>query len=116
MGISDWSSDVCSSDLVRNMLSPGDRRLDRAVIGYRHLDFAVPRGAGKRHGKVARRDQGDLALVAQLDLGRLKPCALLGERHAIPGVGPPLQELPSMGKPLFEGGKTTQQPQPKQDT
>src|SRR3546814_4855984 len=59
MRISDWSSDVCSSDLVADMLAPSP---DRVRIGVRedHLVDAVVLG-GQRH-----RD----ALVRRHEIGR----------------------------------------------
>src|SRR3546814_5573800 len=48
MRISDWSSDVCSSDLPRRMLHRGELPRE-AALGHRQR-----RGAGRARGSVAR--------------------------------------------------------------
>src|SRR3546814_6364674 len=69
MRISDWSSDVCSSDLPSLPdLLPGLRGRRRAVpAGGHHLDGVAGRAGGADAGRVGR---------------RVRPAA--GLRHAVP--------------------------------
>src|SRR3546814_16563432 len=52
MRISDWSSDVCYSDLLHVFLGEGERRLPQVLrIGAQHRDLA-PGQAGPQHQPV----------------------------------------------------------------
>src|SRR3546814_15655583 len=76
-------------DQVGDMLAGLDRRLDRAVIDDldAHVAARDPRRNGD--GDVARRDQADLVLAAELDprVGALLP--LGEERLLLPGAEAP---------------------------
>src|SRR3546814_8147292 len=62
MRISDWSSDVCSSDLAPNRA--GERQIGLFVEAAGTVDHLDPRQAGKggeHRGELARRRCGDVA-------------------------------------------------------
>ena len=62
-------------DQVGDMLALGDRRLDRPLVADLDLHRLVADRQARRdgHGKVARRDQRDFAVAAQLDLRLRRP-------------------------------------------
>src|SRR3546814_12387577 len=66
MRISDWSSDVCSSDLVRTQHRPG---IDEAVEGRGIDEAAVERGFLQRAARLVR-VLCDLRRLVIADLGR----------------------------------------------
>src|SRR3546814_3652472 len=75
MRISDWSSDVCSSDLVENLAAPAHRLGDAAGADghdheFLHVDrivgmFAAVDDVHHRHRQGARRDAADIAIERQ---------------------------------------------------
>src|SRR3546814_19795401 len=70
MRISDWSSDVCSSDLVNQMVPVGDHIVHRAAvvaIGY----AAIHAAAGLRLERVVARLDHEFAVVLH-PLGRIE--------------------------------------------
>src|SRR3546814_15794588 len=104
MRISDWSSDVCSSDLVVLAVRLVDRRL-RAEEGPQVADVVVPHGGigGVRKRRIAGRTVGRPALAQRLaDIG-LRPgsaamfpvrqtlgaVTVTERRSAGPSTGPP---------------------------
>src|SRR3546814_11719723 len=66
MRISDWSSDVCSSDLVAINLGVDPRHADQMVRGV----VTLPKGTGKtvRVGVFARGDKAEEAKAAGADV------------------------------------------------
>src|SRR3546814_11528995 len=66
MRISDWSSDVCSSDLVAINLGVDPRHADQMVRGV----VTLPKGTGKtvRVGVFARGDKAEDAKAAGADV------------------------------------------------
>src|SRR3546814_2317085 len=72
MRISDWSSDVCSSDLFRRVLRVVP---DRGVVGAvalargRGRGFDARRDFGTRRRRTARREAGDAAWAASIMTG-----------------------------------------------
>src|SRR3546814_11327161 len=82
MRISDWSSDVCSSDLLGDLLN---RKAQIAGIGdeTKSLDF------GWRIGPVAtvppgcRRDEADLFIVADHPFGHSTRFCCLSDVHSV---------------------------------
>src|SRR3546814_17388351 len=78
MRISDWSSDVCSSDLIdRKPLEIGERRIARAEIVHR--DLRIKALQGFEHTLRALRIVDDRAF-RQLDLQMLARQAGAGQR------------------------------------
>src|SRR3546814_9284312 len=96
MRISDWSSDVCSSDLARRgrEIMVADRLADRHPIGVaRSLgEGAVDIGPGGRLRRgvprqlpgIVRRSVAELAgrIAVIIILGRARVLALVADRHA----------------------------------
>src|SRR3546814_1625798 len=87
MRISDWSSDVCSSDLGATIILDLDRPPDAL---HRRQRLAVPRDIDARVGR-------DIAAVPQivLALGAARADAVARLANAaIPGLDPPRQPRP----------------------
>src|SRR3546814_5337184 len=60
MRISDWSSDVCSSDLLGQGIVVGDGDVNlRLHTRWRHLRQALCRPPGQSHGRLAARQVYD---------------------------------------------------------
>src|SRR3546814_9324043 len=87
MRISDWSSDVCSSDLEAEVAEEGRRVVTGRVLPDRRVD-ADGEGddVGEQRGRQ-RQDGGEPAAVAadvgyrQLELDRIAEVALRSEEH-----------------------------------
>src|SRR3546814_12282533 len=73
MRISDWSSDVCSSDLHRNAGADRDERGDPVVDDHRPGDadviFAVALLEGPRHQREIGRASWGKSVSVRVDLG-----------------------------------------------
>src|SRR3546814_2610678 len=54
MRISDWSSDVCSSDLLWNEVEAGEKRKDAQLA--REVEFSIPRELNQQQGIQLARD------------------------------------------------------------
>src|SRR3546814_11670399 len=91
MRISDWSSDVCSSDLQR--VSHGERGAQRAGITAAHVndnivifgrelaDLAAKRRAGERNGGIASLPK---SIGAQLGKGEGGPLLVAVHQQEVP--------------------------------
>src|SRR3546814_7204409 len=89
MRISDWSSDVCSSDLVRHArctsrredLVAGRDQQDTRTVPYFHLRVV----GGSRHDEPCRRQprSGSKKLVARGKIGAGLPDVRLAERRSV---------------------------------
>src|SRR3546814_3150431 len=62
MRISDWSSDVCSSDLAKTVPGVSSAIAERPTIG-RYVDVAIRRDAAARYGLTQERVQQMIATV-----------------------------------------------------
>src|SRR3546814_21022348 len=80
--ISDWSSDVCSSDLERDLVLAGDRRV--------RLD------AGAFLQILLGEADGDLLLAAVDALDRLGRDEHPAPRQPVPGIDDEVADLPAM--------------------
>src|SRR3546814_12132733 len=72
MRISDWSSDVCSSDLKSGLLSPGTLKLALVFLGHHqaHRD-SLPKLVADAGGKPVE-PKTDAQYIEELKLGSLK--------------------------------------------
>src|SRR3546814_13326961 len=95
MRISDWSSDVCSSDLIDRILRGVWDNLGRTVAEYPHLlkiwdyDPEHPTRAGRIEVAgveefVALRDDGKPALIFSAHLGNWELLPLAAARYGLP--------------------------------
>src|SRR3546814_4388152 len=65
MRISDWSSDVCSSDLLQNPLDRG-RVLESLDVGVRAINGLLTIGQGQRVGIIAGSGVGKSVLLGMI--------------------------------------------------
>src|SRR3546814_1010928 len=64
MRISDWSSDVCSSDLVAVAVAVGTRRADEGLFGQRLFHLVDDVRLGRDDQRVAGKGLGELQYAA----------------------------------------------------
>src|SRR3546814_20319765 len=82
MRISDWSSDVCSSDLLQNPLDRG-RVLESLDVGVRAINGLLTIGQGQRVGIIAGSGVGKsvlLGMIVRAAEADVVVLGLLGER------------------------------------
>src|SRR3546814_6812308 len=79
MRISDWSSDVCSSDLLARLGLAGDRRRDGAVGADRDRGRAVGHGDAGHHLIAFGRDQQPFGRAREI--ARAREAELRSEEH-----------------------------------
>src|SRR3546814_2904338 len=95
MRISDWSSDVCSSDLIRTNMggnaSSGDTELHHAALFVTVAPWSPV--AGRELGFQARRDHYDVGIMRRLPLAELAHPARLAAR-----IAPTLRPAPEIGR------------------
>src|SRR3546814_8975087 len=89
MRISDWSSDVCSSDLLERSLVLRNERADRAVgADIAHADDAIERDTAAQIDRVFRlrirreRVFGRIELAARIEIGLARRQADIGARRS----------------------------------
>src|SRR3546814_19567343 len=85
MRISDWSSDVCSSDLIETPLRKGKRHADDVALGRRKLPFVSPEVdplAWKRRRPARRRWCGSARIGIPAQAGTQSPRRCAG----LPGL------------------------------
>src|SRR3546814_6086383 len=86
MRISDWSSDVCSSDLVRHEATDLADRSDVRVVA---VQLAVHAAAGVLRGTPARTLHGSTSALLDRVLSELSPTlGEVGQRQVRPDVLP----------------------------
>src|SRR3546814_14076078 len=75
MRISDWSSDVCSSDLASPALGPSEAAVRPGLLAPLHLEGAVrdPDDAGHLDGDTALTDHLEGVVAAGDFVGHLRP-------------------------------------------
>src|SRR3546814_14940459 len=75
MRISDWSSDVCSSDLASPALGPGEAAVRPGLLAPLHLEGAVrdPDDAGHLDGDTALTDHLEGVVAAGEPVEHLRP-------------------------------------------
>src|SRR3546814_19235556 len=75
MRISDWSSDVCSSDLASPALGPGEAAVRPGLLAPLHLEGAVrdPDDAGHLDGDTALTDHLEGVVAAGELVEHLRP-------------------------------------------
>src|SRR3546814_19237528 len=88
MRISDWSSDVCSSDLASPALGPGEAAVRPGLLAPLHLEGAVrdPDDAGHLDGDTALTDHLEGVVAAGELVEHLRPAV----RGVVIGLEPVL--------------------------
>src|SRR3546814_6346061 len=90
MRISDWSSDVCSSDLSRKAF------VEEVAVGVDLIEVVQDARIEDEVGLGEAVDEGEVEAFTHAQVARRAQVIAARSQRAVPGIGPGLQVLPGV--------------------